>query len=564
MRGRRRRMIELAWTILVCAIPGAALAYHSKDVERVAAPPGVGLKLLRGYNSRTGQLTDHCVSSSSSKRERGAGQPGVREFKLIHSVHEILTERDLSIAAELSVGFGIGGASLSVEQSFFKKSSSSVENGAAYAYFLDYSAPVFADSAAKYQLTDDAAALFQRTARDQSKHFERSCGDAVVIGFQSARSFQGIATLAKSATSSEEARETNVKLAARYMIATLNGTVQQMGKERTAAESLEIKVHYIASGDAELHGATNLEQFARAYRQFEAANVAQTTDVVYIYVIPYSKLLDRSEFDLGIPKQRMQRVRTIINGIQRIELARAAARSEAAEATSEGARERARTAQRFLTRELKILKEAFRRADGCIDEFSSDCENLYARLDRGPNVRNRAQLKEFAKTAIASAKECRTGYPVTRPNGLAVCAQCDAGKEPVFTNGNDGACRYLARAPKAPGVTRLFMGDLKQSRRTQLEAGVVGTIAIYPNFEARNCDKDCRSKAADAVCKSHSRGVSTGFEVWNPLVDDLAEQPRHFFYPNGDMCRPSGPGAFEAVRCKTFKYVDCAGVRTGG
>lgn len=508
MRGRRRRMIELAWTILVCAIPGAALAYHSKDVERVAAPPGVGLKLLRGYNSRTGQLTDHCVSSSSSKRERGAGQPGVREFKLIHSVHEILTERDLSIAAELSVGFGIGGASLSVEQSFFKKSSSSVENGAAYAYFLDYSAPVFADSAAKYQLTDDAAALFQRTARDQSKHFERSCGDAVVIGFQSARSFQGIATLAKSATSSEEARETNVKLAARYMIATLNGTVQQMGKERTAAESLEIKVHYIASGDAELHGATNLEQFARAYRQFEAANVAQTTDVVYIYVIPYSKLLDRSEFDLGIPKQRMQRVRTIINGIQRIELARAAA--------------------------------------------------------RGPNVRNRAQLKEFAKTAIASAKECRTGYPVTRPNGLAVCAQCDAGKEPVFTNGNDGACRYLARAPKAPRVTRLFMGDLKQSRRTQLEAGVVGTIAIYPNFEARNCDKDCRSKAADAVCKSHSRGVSTGFEVWNPLVDDLAEQPRHFFYPNGDMCRPSGPGAFEAVRCKTFKYVDCAGVRTGG
>ena len=550
-------------SIVVTAVPtltaGSALAYHSQDVERIAAPPGAGLKLLRGYDSRTGQLADTCVTASRTKLERGAGQPGVRDFRLIHSIHEVLSERDLSIAAELSVGFGIGGASLSVEQSFFKQHSSSVENGAAYAYFLDYEAPVFADSSSNYRLTDAAATLYENSIRrGRLKEFARRCGDAVMVGSQAARSFQGIATLSKSHTESQQSRKTSVQLAARYMGAALKGSVAQMGTDKERAESLDLSVSYIASGDAELRGATNLRQFAKAFRDFQGKSTEQTTDVVFVYIIPYEKLLARSEFDLGIPKGQMRQVRAIMNGIQRIELARNAARAEASEADSEGRRRSAEQSRRFLARELTILKEAFRRADGCVEEFSRACDNLYARLERGPDARNERQLAEFVRTAIASAKSCASGYPVSRPDGYALCRQCPVGEEPVFDGGHEGACRYLAATPKPDRATRLLLKDLRKDRKTQLEAGVWGTIASYPNFEPRGCEQKCQSKAADAVCRAHSLGGTVGFEVWKPLADDLSNLPRDFFYPNGDKCVASRPGAFEPVRCGTFKYVDCA------
>jgi hypothetical protein len=551
------RSVTFALALFATLVPfRPALAYHSNDVERVAAPPGAGLKLLRGFNTRTGQLADTCITASGAKVERGAGQPGVRDFKLIHSVHEILSERDLSVAAELSVGFGIGGASLSVEQSFYKQHSSSVENGAAYAYFLDYEAPVFADSSAGYRLTEDAAALYEKSVRGRLEAFAKTCGDAVMVGSEAARSFQGIATLSKTETHSEESRKTSVQLAARYMGAALKGSVAQMGKTREDAESLDLQVSYIASGDAQLRGATNLRQFARAFRDFQVKD--KTTDVIFIYVIPYEKLLARSEFDLGIPKAQMRQVRAIMNGIQRVELARNAARTEASEAASEGARERAQVSRQFLARELKMLKAAFRSADGCVDEFSAACTNLHARLARGPGIRDRKQLAGFVSKAIASAKSCPSGYPFSKPDGFAVCGQCRAGEEPVFRDGHEGACGYLPEASRPKNAKRLFMKELRQERKTQLEAGVWGTVVSYPNFEPKRCQENCRSKAADAVCESQGLGRAMGFELWNPVADDLGDQPRAFFYPNGDPCIPSRPGAFEPVRCKTFKYVDCA------
>jgi hypothetical protein len=415
---------------------------------------------------------------------------------------------------------------------------------------------VFADSGANYRLTEQAAETYARSVRGASNAFAKNCGDAVMIGSQEARSFQGIATLAKSASHSEESQSTNVEVAARYMVAELRGSVNKGGKTEQNAESLNVNVQYITSGDAKLKGATNLKQFARAFREFQDAK--KTTDVIYIYVIPYEKLLDRSDFDLGIPKERMRRVRTIMRGIQRIELARNAASVEASEAKSESARRNAAQSRLFLTRELKMLKASFRKENACLDKSTPACEEMDQRLAHVPDLSRRGALEDFVRTAIASAKSCPSGYPFSRPNGIAVCAQCRAGEEPVFRNGHEGACGYIAEAPAPEGARRLFLKDLRKERRAQLEAGVWGTVASYPNFEAKGCDKNCRLKAANEVCEVRGLGPALRFEVWDPIADDLAGQPSDFFYPNGDRCIPSRASAFEPVRCKTFKLVDCA------
>jgi hypothetical protein len=547
----RLLLLLIAW---LAVTPWTATGYNLENVERVAAPATGGIVLLRGYHSRTGQLADSCIAPVKESPERGRGQPGSSEYKYVRSMEEVIRERSLDVNAKLSVGLGIGGASLGVESEFYRKNESRLDQGAAYATFYDSESAKFSSSRAVYRLTDDVRTLLTESIRKgQLDAFSKRCGDSVVIGTQRARFFQGFGYLTHQSSASYEQREIDVKLAARYLAVKLNLGVSLEEKQQERARSLNIAIDYIASGDAPLRGATNLKGFAEAFAAFQALPKHKTFDVTDIYTIPYETLLASKEFDLGLPRAQVRKVNRIVDGILLIRRARNSVRGDG---------DSADRTRKSLQREYQHLITILRRQNGCLDdEFSDACQNLLERFTAYPDPRNARQLDAFVETAASPGRECSLGYPVSKPNGDALCRMCAAGKEPTFLDRGEGRCGYVINADRKPGSKRFHLEDLQTNERRQIEAGVWSTVRVSPNF----CDRPgtkCGEDAARRICQARKFADVSSFAVWTPplntLFDTLGDGRVRTVYANGEGCVPK-PDAFTPIECKTFHFIDCKG-----
>ena len=263
-------------------LPQGTHAYDQKDVTRVAAPGDGGIVLLRGYNSRFGTLKEHCLVPVG-KTERGIGQPLSSSYHFVRSMEEVIRDRSLDVSTKLDVSFGIGGASVGVAANFYKKNQSHIEQGAAHAIFYDSESPVFAASGVDYKLTNEAQDLFQKSIKKgQLGQFSKKCGDAVIIGKQRARFFEGIAFFSDKRSGSEEQREVDIKIAARYMAVKLGVGVSMSKSDKERAREMNVMVDYIASGDPILPGGKNMKGFREAFSAFQGLTKDQTFDVVNV------------------------------------------------------------------------------------------------------------------------------------------------------------------------------------------------------------------------------------------------------------------------------------------
>ncbi len=530
----------------MAAFPLTTYAYQQRDVTQIAAPSSGGIVLLRGYDSRRGLLMDHCLVPVK-KTERGIGQPLSSNYRFVRSMEEVIRDRSLDVSTKLQVSLGIGGASLGVEAGFYKKNQSRIEQGAAHATFYDAESPIFSSSRAHYQLTNDAKALFQQSIKQgKFRKFARRCGDAVIVGTQRARFFQGMAFYSDKSSKSEEQRKLDIKAAASYMAVKLGLGVSMSQSSQEKVKKKNISVDYIASGDATLRGATNLRGFAKAFSQFQALPKHKTFDVVNIFTIPYEKLLATKEFDLGISGVHLMKVNRIIDGVNLIGRAKNSVSGDS---------KKAKSTRIFLTREYQYLTNVLRREKGCIDTFSVICQNLYDRFKAFPPAQKNFHLKRFVDFAVQSSRSCPTGYSISTPTGKAMCQVCSSGKEPRFSKRGEGRCDYLINTKKHPRAKRLFLRDLQWTEKRHIEAGVVTHVSVSPNYCLKPGRK-CGKEAARAICQQRKFKDVSGFGLWRPALKTLSKTIDRIAYLNKKACQPK-PHAFSPVKCMTFQWIDC-------
>ena len=525
--------------------------YHQKNVTRVAAPSEGGITILRGYDSKTGTLAETCLKTTNLSFEEGKGELLTSSYKFVHSAQEIIQEKEWGISAKLAYTGVVASGSVNVEANFYKRNEKNIENGAAFISFYDSAKPKFANSAKNYELNLGAKVLIEKSIR-KGKHnlFNRRCGDSVIIGHVQARSFTALGFMEATSELSQEDKETKVAAAGRYMGAQFGMNVEVRGKKLSKKERKQITIDFTASGDPELPSAKNITELSTVFSAFTTLDKSQTLDYIYVYTIPYEKLVDLQNLDLGISQKRLKSINQIIDASYLIARARNQAKVQFKKEKNQGKKLKYNMSFDFLREEYKNVISILKSEKGCLKQ-SKRCDNLTQRFKSFPSSNNAQKINKFIERATIYGKKCY-GFPVTRPNGLPMCSICNDGREPSFLNQNEGKCVYIVNKKKPRKGKRFFAKDLKKSKNFFIEAGVKVKVTIYPNY-CNKPSKDCNKKAAKKLCKKLGFNQSAGFGLWKRSHNTSSTK---FAYPNGKFCKASRNN-FSAIKCKTFSYIDC-------
>ena len=555
--GARRRVALITATVFGLLLVGPALAYKPSDQRKIAAPNDTAIKLLVGYDSRTGAYKEQCIRNVN-QRTKGASPDADSVFKIVSSVDELTKDRSLDVSARLSVNLGVGAVSGSVDTSFEEQVREKLKSKAAYARYTDLAAPVFVSPNARLELNQRGQEAMEVLKKGRFQKFERECGDSVLVGYQKGREFRGVGTLAESSSFEGRSRDIKTELAARYMLSKMSASVSLSQSETREAKDLQMEISYTASGDTRVQGAHNFRKLRQAFEEFSARPLRETQTYRFVYVVPYKDILDIDDYGLGLGARQMRKVETILNGLGALQSALNTARADVKHGPSTGrvdARD-VKNAAQALNRELNYLKGKMRESKGCLHGWSQECDNLHARFSNFPDIDRPRWADDFMRNAYGSPATCPSGFVVTHPSGKQLCQQCALAKEPSFLNGAEAKCRYIAEGKPAQGTKRLWAEDLIVSKASGGSDGG-NNVDVYPDVCNRE-GKGCGEKAATRLCREKGLGEAALWEKWDWRSGNPIHATRfRTQYANGKLCR-EGQNDFVRNQCRTFKYIDCA------
>jgi len=551
--------ISLTLCILGALIGQPVYAYKQGDLVRLTAPQGTPIKMFLGYNSNTGEFVEQCVGAAKFRTIDGVDPAGHANFKFVRSLHEVMSEQEYDVSVKLRVQGLVAGGEVAVDVSEYKKNQSQLEQGMVYGVFRDSVKPKFISPNAKFRFNEFGAGEYRAAIKKgRLKRFRQQCGDSVVVGLEKERSIKVSGGFSNSSSASQSERELNMKASANYLMSKFSANVSLSEADKNRAERKNIKLSYTTSGNARVKGATNLRQLKRVWREFSELPLKNTLTISRFYIVPYKQLLPASEFDLGLSRKELNKVEKIINGAMVIDHARVVAALNMRKANSANEKARFRTTRDRLAKEFRQVSLWLKDKRGCIGKLGDGrvCNNLAKRFANFGNVENRASMREFVKLAARGTRDVCAYYPITGPSGRHQCKTCGLAKQPIFLNGRGGECGYLAKELKPDNAVRLWAKNLKTTRQVEVEAGVVNTLAEYPNYCNKN-NKKCGAGMAEKLCKAAGYGSRIGHQVWHPGgLGVLGAKPRTV-YPNGSRCKAT-PKGFDKKLCKTYVYIDCA------
>ena len=553
----RHRCPMIAATLLGLLIGGQAHAYKPSDQRKIAAPNDTAIKLLVGYDSRTGAYREQCIRNVN-QRSTGASPDADSVFRIVSSVDELTRDRSLDVSARLSVNLGVGAVSGAVDTSFEEQVREKLKSKAAYARYTDLAAPVFVSPNARLELNQRGQEAMEALKKGRFQKFERECGDSVLVGYQKGREFRGVGTLAESASFEGRSRDIKTELAARYMLSKMSASVSLSQAETREAKDLQMEISYTASGDTRVQGAHNFRKLREAFEAFSARPLRETQTYRFVYVVPYKDILDIEDFGLGLGPRQMRKVETILNGLGALQGALNTARADVKHGSSVGPVDQrdVKHAAQALNRELNYLKGKMRESKGCLHEWTQACENLLARFSNFPDIERPRWAEDFMRNAYGSPATCTAGFVVTHPSGKQLCRQCALAKEPAFLNGGEAKCRYLAENKPAQGTQRLWAEDLIVSKASGGSDGG-NNVDVYPDV-CNRADKGCGEKAATRLCREKGLGDAAQWAKWDWRSGNPIHATRfRTQYANGKLCS-EGQNDFTRNQCRTFKFVDCS------
>jgi len=534
-------------------------AYKQADIIKLNTPNDTPVKMLLGYNSKTGMLMEQCLKPVKSKQKPGVDPTGEAKFKYVRSMQDILNEHSLDVSAKVSLQFGVAGGSASADYSQFNRNRNKVDQGMMYGTYIDLVKPWFANPNAKFEFNDFGAEQYRKSIRRSGTQdkFEKECGDAVIIGTQKARFMQLYGWYKNTSSLNEQQREVGVKAAVNYLRSSASVEINVSDYNQEVRDSKNLVIEYYPSGNAIQKGAGDLASLKNVFETFPNLPLSQTTTTLYMYIVPYKDLLPPDQFDLGLSRAQLRRVNTIVDGALALSHARNEISAKARMEKDKNKKAKLVNARSAMNRELTHLGIQMKRNKGCMRNESRSCKNMEKRFSNFVSSANRQKMRQFINRRIQSTHNaCAQGYPITSPVGQAMCQQCPLGKRPVFLNRQEGTCRYLAKEQKPSGVERVWAHQLKTSRKVQQEAGVTVSVAEYPNTCNKN-ERICGKSMATKLCKAKGLGKAQAYQVWHPGGYRLSSAVPRTIYPDGSRCKPKHDG-FTAKRCRTFLYLDCA------
>lgn len=548
-----------AWLFALgaCLLSAPAAAYVTGDAIKIAAPINQNIEMLIGYDSKTGKYKESCLQAVAG-RSQGKSPDSDSVFRLANSMHDITRERNLAVNVALDLNFGIGAGSAEVDTRFEKKVRNKVEKTAAFAMFRDLGPTVYVEPTATFALNETGEQAYTAVAKGNFKKFKRTCGDSVLVGFQKGRVFKGVGSLARSESFSDAKRDIKTKLAARYMLHKMSASVELNEREIEQASKLNIEIDYSASGDALLDGATDIQQLKQVFRKFSKLPKKQTSTYQYVFYMPYSELLSQSALDFGLNRKEWRKLNTILDGVFAIQAAKFSVARMVRASKKGDKKKRLKATKARFSKELRHLSRTLRSNKGCIGRNSVACKNLGERFssNKYPNANKRQQINAFVERSVNSSNDvCAVGYPISKPNGQSLCQRCPFAKQPVFLQGKNGACAYLAKPKAKQNVKRLWAKDLKTTKKVQQEAGVNTTVAQYPNY-CNKANKKCGKATAAKICQAQGLGALVDHRVWRPGGLKVADNRPRTIYPDGSRCQAK-PDDFEQVKCLSYQYIDC-------
>lgn len=583
-RKSKRLISQLFLLVLSSSCLNSAYAYKQDDVREIAPPAGQ-VSMLRGYSSNNGSLANVCIKPVGKSRVKSSvdNEAGNSRFEYITSFEEVMKEKKVDVSVDVKVRFGLGSAKASTDLSFYEKRNSEASSGSMWAYYSDNEAPEFSNPSANYQLTDDAKALLKKALkRGRPKLFSEFCGDEVVIGFKNGRYIEGFLSTSEMKSTSESEKQVKVEAAVSYMGSSGSAKVNVNGREFSKKEMNSLRIEMRTSGDAQVPNAVNLKSFRKAFRDFPTQPKSSTRDLINVFVIDYKDLVAASEFDFGLKRNQLRKVRTILNGLSTLERAANTAAIDARifnqkkgmkviKARYGGAVASAKIGQKnpfvltrdLLKRELAYVKATLRANQGCLTPitkkraWSLACRNLEERFNAFQHMGS-SHFKTFMKTAYSSKVLCRSGHVITAPSGKQMCRQCSVAREPKFLKQGNGQCGYLAESKMKKGSKRYWAHNLKiKDDKLGGEAGSFIQKLTYPDWCKRK-GTDCGKARAKQLCEREGYAQLEGFEVWKWKPKSTVHTSKFFTeYANGKRCS-NNKDSFSNNRCRTFKYIDCS------
>ena len=547
----------IVMTLALLSVTAPVFAYKQMDVIKLAAPNDTPIKLLLGYDSTTGTFVEQCISANNLKKTSGKDPDGKADFRFVQSMQEVLQEENLDVSVKLSIQVPLAGVSANADVEQFKSKQSSVEQGMLYGTFRDLKKPRFVSPNTRLRLNNKGSKEFERSIKKVNPAmFRKQCGDSAVVGFQQGRHIRVFGNLRSTSNQSQEDKSTKLKLAARYLMSKFSANVELNTLEKKKAKELKVAVAYTTSGNARFKGATNLRELRKVWRDFTELPLKQTLSTSYVYIVQYKDLLPKDEFTLGVSRKQIRDVENIVNGLLVLDRARVKAKQAVREASTKQEKARYQITLDRLNKEIKQIRLWLKDNNGCTGKKgdSKACQNQGNRL-RSLAKLNKSQTLSFLKLATRPSTKACAHYPVTAPSGRTKCRQCGLAKQPIFLNGKDGACGYLAEQSKAKNSVRLWAKDLKSSKMIEAEAGVKTAVAVYPNY-CNKRNKKCGQATADRICQREGYGQSTDHQIWHAGGLGVVSAKPRTVYENGKTCRVN-PDGFERKLCKTFVYVDC-------
>ncbi|MEL7221749.1 MAG: hypothetical protein AAGJ93_10545 [Bacteroidota bacterium] len=547
-RGRKymKTILGAMSLFLTIGLSQPCFAYLQSDMEKLAPPVG-GFAFLKGYNSINGTYSDVCLRPVNAS-ETGVDPTGIFNYEYVRSASQAASFRDFDISASLAINGIVAGGSVSTEVNYFRENRSTMENGAVSVYYYDAIAPQFVSASGSFILNEKGISALQRAERKGDfREFRKTCGDYVVVGKQEARYMYGNLFFENSTSYSNTEVDTKVDVAARYLMSSLEASFKNSTGDESYEEDERLKITFATSGNIQAPSPVGVESFASAAAAFSNEPVEDTKTLSNIFVVPYEKLLSDNQFYADIPERQRQKIKTIINGISLIELARNEARYMQRRESNSVEKAKLNDTRERLYRQLVHTRKILSQENGCRKDFNRACKNLFAQFQNYPENLNQSGLQRFISAAKRTNGKCAKGYVITRPDGRQTCQPCDMGKQPNFQKNNEGKCLYMPETRPSKSDKRLFMDDMR-TQQTSSELILIN----YPDICKRK-GKACGKKAADQICFDNRLGHSTSFKVWKPTLRSYIPKT---VYRNGSACFTDS-GSFNPNQCRAFHYIDC-------
>lgn len=554
-------------------------AYDPSAPRKIAAPEDTAFDFLSGYDSFTGAYKQSCVKKVAPK-PLGVDPNSVAVIEAVNSLSEVTNSRKLDVHASLNLNFGLSGGSAKVNTSFAKKHKTSIESSAVSLSFVDMRKPRFVPPRANYEFNKRGKQAYAQLAKGAVQKFRQTCGDSVVVGQQSGRRLTGVATVESTNSNTQIDRQTQVDIAARYMLSKANASVGLNESETRIAKDLKIDINYEISGNSRQSGATTPDELRSLFVEFPKDR--NSTSVQFVYLLPLLDLVDAQVSHKGMATSEARKIQAIIDGFNMLVGARNASYAELqhrkrynrvkwAEAnhltkTTDGIHvpklrdeEMVEKSFRALKREVGFLSGKIREQRGCLPAgnksttLNKECESLYRRLfpvskamQMDSASKNR-WMKKFLTNAYASSDACEKGFVVSLPSGMRKCQRCGVAKEPRFANGREGTCGYIASKRASKSETRFWAKDFAKQ---------ANGVTRFPN-RCKKPNSGCGQAAATTLCKKKGFKRAAYFEIWDWRPDNsIHYKPYVTAYASGKLCTES-KDEFTPKRCRAFKLVDC-------